>query len=152
MTPWWIELCAAPVAVGFAMVFNVPPRLLPVCAALGILGHGTRWGVQHLVGGAVLGTLCGALLIAVVAHFVSLRRRQPPALLAIAAVIPLVPGTVLYHAVAGIIQLGLAPAGQDLQMLAATTAGHAAHGALLMLALVLGLTAPALLAPRGHDP
>jgi uncharacterized membrane protein YjjB (DUF3815 family) len=154
MTPWWIEPCAAPVAVGFAMVFNVPPRFLPLCAVLGVLGHGTRWSVVQLGGGAVMGTLCGAMLIALVAHVVSLRLRQPPTLVTIAGVIPLIPGTVLYQAVTGIIQLGLAPAGQELQDMTTATIGHAAHAALVMLALVLGLTAPALLpAPRaahGH--
>ena len=42
-------LFAAIPAVGFALVFNVPPKALKYCAILGALGHVTRTLLLHLV-------------------------------------------------------------------------------------------------------
>jgi uncharacterized membrane protein YjjB (DUF3815 family) len=41
-------LFAAIPAVGFALVFNVPPKALKYCAILGALGHVTRTLLLHL--------------------------------------------------------------------------------------------------------
>ena len=38
---------AAIPAVGFALVFNVPPKALKYCALLGALGHVTRTILMH---------------------------------------------------------------------------------------------------------
>ena len=40
-------LFAAIPAVGFALVFNVPPKALKYCAILGALGHVTRTLLLH---------------------------------------------------------------------------------------------------------
>ena len=54
---------AAIPAVGFALVFNVPPKALKYCALLGALGHVTRTILMHNDVPIVFATLVGAALI-----------------------------------------------------------------------------------------
>jgi len=68
-------LFAAIPAVGFALVFNVPPKALKYCAILGALGHVTRRYLAH------------------------------PKVFTVAAIIPMIPGVHAYKAMIAIVQI-----------------------------------------------
>ena len=54
MNAWLLELWAAPAALGFALLFNVPPRSLIACCTLAVLGHASRKAVLDCGGDIVL--------------------------------------------------------------------------------------------------
>ena len=77
-------LFAAIPAVGFALVFNVPPKALKYCAILAALGHVTR-----------------TLLL----HINSHRYLAHPKAFTVAAIIPMIPGVHAYKAMISMVQI-----------------------------------------------
>ena len=65
-------LFAAIPAVGFALVFNVPPKALKYCAILGALGHVTRTLLLHFGVPIVFATFFATCVIGFIGvHFIS---------------------------------------------------------------------------------
>lgn len=153
MNAWLLELWAAPAALGFALLFNVPPRSLVACCTLAILGHAARKGVVDMGGDIVLGTLIGGVLIALVAEWWAVRHRMIPTVYSICAAIPMVPGTYMYKAVQGLLGISNISnvsdgAAQQLLMLAGVNATKAS---MILMALVFGIAAPILFLPHRRD-
>ncbi|WOT04548.1 threonine/serine exporter family protein [Shewanella youngdeokensis] len=92
-------------AVGFAMVFNVPRRFLPYCALAGALGHGSR--TLWLSAGLPIewATFLAAALVGVVTIGFAKRHLAPPLMYAVAAIIPMIPGTYAFNTVIALVQL-----------------------------------------------
>ncbi|WP_028450142.1 MULTISPECIES: threonine/serine exporter family protein [Chitinibacter] len=148
MASWLLELWAAPAALGFAMLFNVPPRTLWVCGSLAIAGHACRKLVMVLGGDIVLGTLCAGLLIGIVAEWWGSRQDQPGAIFAVSAAIPMVPGTYMYKAVQGLLGIATLPHGADGTQLLVSAGVSGVTAAMIVIALAFGVAAPMLLWPR----
>lgn len=150
---------AALAAIGFAVLFNVPYRTLPGCAAGGALGHAGRtfllrsgWpGVDHIVAA----TLVGATIVGILAFLFARRQKLPSIIFAVSGAIPLVPGTFAYSVmlgilhIAGIIDLGTTSAVD--QILFNQVIPNALTTAFILAALALGIAAPVLLFRR-HKP
>lgn len=157
MNAWLLELWAAPAALGFALLFNVPPRSLVACCTLAVLGHACRKGVVELGGDIVLGTLLGGVVIGIAAEWWAKRHHMIPTVYSISAAIPMVPGTFMYKAVQGL--LGIAtlsrlPAGmaQDsAQQLLTDASINAVKASMILMALAFGIAAPILFLPHRRD-
>ncbi|MDR3409781.1 MAG: threonine/serine exporter family protein [Formivibrio sp.] len=155
MNAWLLELWAAPAALGFALLFNVPPRSLIACCTLAVLGHACRKAVVVLGGDIVLGTLFGGVVIGIAAEWWAKRHRMIPTVYSISAAIPMVPGTFMYKAVQGL--LGIAnisklPAAQENAQLLLTDASiNAVKASMILLALAFGIAAPILFLPPRRD-
>ncbi|KAF0813898.1 hypothetical protein IGB42_01577 [Andreprevotia sp. IGB-42] len=151
MTAWLIELLielwAAPAALGFAMLFNVPKRALWLCGTLAVIGHGLRHLVDVLHGDLVLGTLAGAVVIGLLAELHARRRHEPGAIYAISAAIPLVPGKSMYESVQAMLGIAVLPANADGSALIAIAGVSAIKAAMILMALAFGIAAPMLLRP-----
>jgi len=104
--PYWVYAIAAAIsAMGFATIYNFPPKQLWVLALGGIVAVCTRNFINlgpsnHNIGldwGPILGSLIGASLISIiyikVVHWVHL----PHQCLSIPTVIPMVPGVLMYR-------------------------------------------------------
>lgn len=142
---WLIALWAAPTAAGFGVAFGVPWRWLPMVAGLGALGRLVRTGGEAAGEPLALASLAAAAVIAFGALLVTRRGGRDAAMLAVPAVIPLLPGTLLYRCA-----LAFAASGQGPEQVAQAVAlGVQAIG--VLLGLVVGLTLPQLIAgpPRG---
>ncbi|APB79423.1 TPA: threonine/serine exporter family protein [Pasteurella multocida] len=96
---------AAIPAVGFALVFNVPPKALKYCAGLGALGHGLRTLLVHYELPLVFATFCGATLIGFIGVHLSHRYLAHPKVFTVAAIIPMIPGVYAYKAMIAVVQL-----------------------------------------------
>ncbi|EHK90909.1 threonine/serine exporter family protein [Aggregatibacter actinomycetemcomitans] len=96
---------AAIPAVGFALVFNVPPKALKYCALLGALGHVTRTILVHCNIPIVFATLVGAALIGFIGVHLSHRYLAHPKVFTVAAIIPMIPGVQAYEAMIAIVQI-----------------------------------------------
>lgn len=98
-------LFAAIPAVGFALIFNVPPKALKYCAILGALGHGSRMLLVQFGMPLVFATFFGAALIGFIGVRLSHRYLAHPKVFTVAAVIPMIPGVYAYKAMIAVLQV-----------------------------------------------
>lgn len=138
---FWSGLAAA----GFAVLFNVPPRLLWGCVLVGACGHATRTALIELTGVAIEpATLFAASVVGFMAQALAKRTKAPTPVFAISGAIPMVPGLFAYSAMIGIIQatIGTPPDAADLLVEAAI---NFIRVALILGALATGIVLPTLL-------
>lgn len=133
---------AAIPAVGFALIFNVPPKALIYCAFLGALGHGFRTLLLHFDVQLVLGTFLAAGLIGFIGVQISQHYLAHPKVFTVAAIIPMIPGIYAYKAMIAIVQINSYGASPELfqQM-----TDNFIKTCFLLGALVFGLALPRLL-------
>lgn len=98
-------LFAAIPAVGFALVFNVPPKALKYCAILGALGHVTRTLLLHFGVPIVFATFFATCVIGFIGVHLSHRYLAHPKVFTVAAIIPMIPGVHAYKAMIAIVQI-----------------------------------------------
>lgn len=99
-------LLSAIPAVGFGMLFNVPPRVLVYCAIGGALGHGSRFALVQLAGMPLeWATLLAAGLVSFIGIYAAQRLRAHPKVFTVASMIPMVPGIAAYTTVLAIVQM-----------------------------------------------
>lgn len=94
---------AALAATGFAMLFNVPRRALPLsalCGAVGILCRNfLTSGVLSSPLHIAMATLCASLIVAFLAELLSRKMELPPNLFSVPGVIPMIPGGLMFRSV-----------------------------------------------------
>ena len=83
--------------VGFAVLFNVPPRLLAACGVVGIGGHLVRYSL--LQGGAspALAAYIGALFVGLFGYGISTRYKLPRLVFTVTGIITMIPGIPAYE-------------------------------------------------------
>lgn len=96
---------AAIPAVGFALVFNVPLRILKYCAILGASGHLTRTMLLSFDFPIIFSTFIAASLIGFWGVYLSHRYLAHPKVFTVAAIIPMIPGVESYKAMISIVQI-----------------------------------------------
>ncbi|MFD0966771.1 threonine/serine exporter family protein [Seminibacterium arietis] len=129
-------------AVGFALVFNVPKRVLKYCAILGMLGHGLRTLLVYFDMPLIFATFIGAGLIGFIGVHLSHRYLAHPKVFTVAAVIPMIPGVYAYKAMIAIVQINHYGPSEQLfsQMI-----DYFIKTGFILSALVFGLALPGLL-------
>ena len=131
-------------ATSFAVFFNVPPRLLYAVAFGGVLCVCTRnFFVFELGFDAAMGTLAGATLVSVAAMQAIHWLHTPSLVLIVPAVIPLVPGVLIYRllfAILNIRQLKID------ELMSAIQSG--VDALLIILSIAIGVAAPNIFASR----
>ena len=134
---------AAIPAVGFALLFNVPPRALKFCAALGALGHGTATLLKLAQVTPVFATFFAAALVGSLGVWLAQRyHRAHPKVFTVAAVIPMFPGIPAYKAMLALVLIE--KEGYSPERFAVMVDQFVQTGFLLS-ALVFGLALPGLL-------
>ena len=99
-----MALAAVP-AVGFALVFNVPTRMLGYCAMGGAIGHGLRFLLVR--GGMPVewATLLAAAVVSLIGVQLARRLRAHPKVFTVAAMIPMVPGVPFFTALLALVEI-----------------------------------------------
>ncbi|BCV42017.1 MULTISPECIES: threonine/serine exporter family protein [Shewanella] len=92
-------------AMGFAMLFNVPRRYLLYCALAGAIGHSSRTLMLQFGLPIEWATFAAAAIIGMVTIAFAKRHLAPPLLYAVAAIIPMIPGSYAYNTVIALVQL-----------------------------------------------
>ena len=92
-------------AVGFAMIFNVPARMLIFCGVGGAFAHSFRTLLMHLGLGIEWGTLAAATALGLIGVYWSRRYLIPRPVFTIASIIPMIPGSFAFTTVIGILDL-----------------------------------------------
>ncbi|CAM4133502.1 threonine/serine exporter family protein [Shewanella insulae] len=130
-------------AVGFAMVFNVPRRFLPYCALAGALGHSLRTLLLHFGMPIEWCTFAAAALVGVLTIGFAKKHLAPPLMYAVAAIIPMIPGTYAYNTVIALVQLSAQS--EVSPELTAEVISNGLKTIFILGALSVGLAMPSLL-------
>lgn len=137
-------LAAAVGAASFAVFFNLPKRLLIAAAVGGAICVCTRnFLIFELGFGSPLGTLAGAALVGVIAMEAVHWLHTPSLVLVVPAVIPLVPGVLIYRFLFAVINIRRITVEE---LLMAVQSG--VDGLLIILAITIGAALPSIFASR----
>lgn len=140
-------LWSALAALGFAILFNVPRRLLPACAASAALGHAARTLAMQFGIPIELGTLMAATLIGFSSVWLANRFHTPSPLFAVPGIIPMIPGSFAYRAMIGLVSVVNAAPDQTGELLSQAGTNVIRTG-LILGALGIGIAVPALFFQR----
>lgn len=132
---------AAIPAVGFALVFNVPPKYLPYCALGGAIGHGLR--MLLMTHGVLIdwATFAASITVGCIGIYWSKRLHVPPNVFNVAAMIPMVPGVYVYKAMIAVVEIN--HAGFSVALWTMFTENFIT-GVSVISALAVGLAIPSL--------
>lgn len=132
-------------AVGFALVFAVPARVLTHCAVGGALGHGLRLLLLKTDMPIEWATLVAAGVVSFWGVWCAQRLRAHPKVFTVAAMIPMVPGVPFFTTLLAVIEMqhrGYTPE------LMATAVNSGTKTLFIINALAIGLALPGLLLYR----
>jgi uncharacterized membrane protein YjjB (DUF3815 family) len=130
-------------ALGFAVLFNVPPRTLAIIYALAALGGLTKLFMVHCGISVVLASLGGASLIGILSIQAAHNKHAPPLVFAIPAVIPMVPGVFAYKMMLGMIKLAN-DSGVDSGQILTDTISNGLKAMFILMCLAVGVAIPML--------
>ena len=147
-------IAAAISAVGFATIYNIPYRLMPWIAVGGVICVCTRnfvyltpeSGNVGLGLGLVVGSLCGSALISLINIKAVHIFHTPHQCITIPAVIPIVPGVLMYRALYGFMEL------QGVVGEVTSAMSFAINGSLVLLCIALGVAIPNIFARKWIAP
>jgi len=128
-------------AIGFGILFNVPPRTLFALWIGGAIGGFLKFTLLQLTVGVVFASFVGATAVGMlsipIAHF----RHVPPMIFAIPAVIPMIPGVFAYRTMLGLIKLTGA-IGPDYTSIMSDTVNNGVKTLFIIMSLALGVSVP----------
>lgn len=140
-------IAAAVGAIGFSILFNLPPNLLIAVGIGGALSVCTRnFLVFELGFTAAIGTLAGATLISLIAVKAIHWLHTPLQVLIVPAIIPLVPGVLIYRFLFAFIHFNELTLQE---ILAAIQSG--VDATLIILGIAVGAALPNLFAARSFE-
>lgn len=129
LEPLWAGLATA----GFASLFNLRGKDLPLAAAGGALGWAVAAPLQALTGSQAVGYCAASVVIGAWAEIIAAIRKRPASVYIACGIIPLVPGGGMYYTmleyVRGNSWNGLATAFSTLQAAGAIAVGLAVSSA-----------------------
>jgi uncharacterized membrane protein YjjB (DUF3815 family) len=139
-----MALAAVP-AVGFAMLFNVPMRVLKYCALFGAAAHGLRFLLMHAGMPVEWGTFIAATATSFAGVWLGQRLRSHPKAFTVAAMIPMIPGVPFFTTIIALHQLATHGFSETLFSTALTNGLRTFY---IIGAIALGLAMPGLLLYR----
>jgi uncharacterized membrane protein YjjB (DUF3815 family) len=134
------------VAVGFAILFNAPLKVLWVAGLLGGLGHALRFFLHDNFGvGIILATLAGTVLIGIAGIWLAHKVHTPPDVFTIPACITMIPGLFAYRTMLGFIKIADDSTPKKDPAILVDTAHNFVLTSSLLFALAIGICIGALL-------
>ena len=125
------------------MVFNVPKRFLPYCAIAGAIGHSSRTLMLQFGLPIEWATFAAAAIVGIITIGFGKRHLAPPLMYAVAAIIPMIPGTYAFNTVIALVQL--TAQSQVSPELTAQVISNGLKTVFILGALAVGLAMPSLL-------
>ncbi len=93
-------------AIGFAILFNVPKRILVQIFMMGAIALLVKTvTLNYLHFNIILASFLSSSSIGIIGLFVSAYKRIPPLILVIPSVIPLIPGIFIYNTLIGLMKM-----------------------------------------------
>ncbi|MDP4209322.1 MAG: threonine/serine exporter family protein [Bacteroidota bacterium] len=128
-------------ALGFAILFNVPPRTLLIIWLLGAIGGFVKLNMLNLELGPVLASFLGASVIGLLSIPAAHNKHAPPLVFSIPAVIPMVPGVFFYRMMLGFIKL-TGDIGDSYNQVLSETVNNGVKALFILMALAVGVGIP----------
>ncbi|MEO6546991.1 MAG: threonine/serine exporter family protein [Ferruginibacter sp.] len=128
-------------AVGFGILFNVPPRTLFAIWFGGFIGGFLKFTILQMAFGVVLASFAGALVVGISSIPIAHVRHAPPMIFAIPAVIPLIPGVFAYRTMLGMIKLA-GVIGPEYNIILSETVNNGVKTVFVIMSLALGVAVP----------
>ncbi len=128
-------------ALGFAILFNVPRRVLYACVLCGALGHAMREVAIQVGLPLPTATLVGSSVVGFMAIFLARYHKMPSSIFAITGAIPMVPGVFAFRTMIYILQIPEAD-NSDILLIAAR---NGVMTGLVLAAIAIGIAAPRLI-------
>lgn len=134
-------------ALGFAILFNVPRRLLLACVVFGALGHAMRTLLITFGMAIEPATLVASALVGLIGTYWAQRLDIPAPIFTITGTIPMVPGVFAYRAMIGVLSVvSVNPTSDGALLIEAST--YAIKTGLILAAIAVGIAFPTLLFQR----
>jgi uncharacterized membrane protein YjjB (DUF3815 family) len=132
-------------ALGFAILFNVPPRTLLVIWLLAAVGGLAKIMMVQIGAGVILASLTGATVIGVLSIPAAHNKHAPPLVFAIPAVIPMIPGMLAYRMILGLITLADNPGISSYSQVLSETVNNGLKVMFILMSLAVGVAIPMLI-------
>jgi uncharacterized membrane protein YjjB (DUF3815 family) len=134
-------------ALGFAILFNVPRRLLLACVVFGALGHAIRTLLISFGMAIEPATLLASTFVGLMGTYWAHRLDIPAPIFTITGTIPMVPGVFAYRAMIGVLSVvSVNPTSDGTLLIEAST--YAVKTGLILAAIAVGIAFPTLLFQR----
>jgi uncharacterized membrane protein YjjB (DUF3815 family) len=132
-------------ALGFAILFNVPQRVLLTIWLFGAIGGLTKLLLLKIGASIILSSFGGSILIGILTIPAAHNNHAPPLVFTIPSVIPMVPGVFAYRMMLGLIELAGKPDRYEYQKILAATVSNGLNMFFILLALAVGGSLPLLI-------
>ena len=134
-------------AIGFAIIFNIPPKILPYVAIGGMISSTVRIITTFVCGVSLpFGSFLGAGTVAIIAMVTARHIHFPTRMLVIPSIIPMIPGVLLYRFLFSVINL------KDLTLENLLTAvSNGVMAVLILVGLAVGASIPYIFASKYLD-
>ena len=143
----WDAFWAAIPAVGFAMLFSVPPRFLKFCALGGALAHSLRVVLIHYGLPIEWATLAASSLVSLMFVYLSRRLIAPRPVFTVASIIPMIPGKYAFNTIIAVLSMNSQGVSQHLINAALD---NGLKTLFILMALSFGLAIPPLIIYRNR--
>lgn len=140
-------LFASVPAVGFAMVFNVPKKMLIYCAIGGAFAHSLRFLLMNFGVHIEWATLIASSSMGFVGLYWSRKRLIPRPVFTVASIIPMIPGSFAFTTVIGLVEINTAGYSVEIMQIVAE---NGLKTLFILGALSFGLALPSILIYRGR--
>lgn len=134
-------------AVGFAMVFNVPRKMLIFCAIGGALTHSLRFLIMHFGIPIEWATFIVSTNMGFIGLYWSRKHLIPRPVFTVASVIPMIPGSYAFMAMVGLVEINTS--GYSLELMQVVME-NGLRTLFILTALSFGLAIPSILIYRGR--
>jgi len=132
-------------ALGFAILFNVPPRTLFAIWLIGALGGLAKFSLLELDINIILASFVGASLIGILSIPLSHKVHSPPLIFSIPAVIPMVPGAFAYRMMLDLINIAVKTSDVNMDSVLVDVFQNGMKVAFILLSLAVGVAVPMLI-------
>lgn len=135
-------------AMGFAVLFNVPRRVIFYIGMLGAIGGLIKFTVMNFDIGIVFASFLGATAVGIISIQMAHMRNSPPLVFSIPSVIPMVPGMFAYKMMLGLIALTSIENTDDYLQSLISTVNNGAKAMFILISLGTGVAIPMLLSRK----
>jgi uncharacterized membrane protein YjjB (DUF3815 family) len=132
-------------ALGFAILFNVPPRTLFAIWYLGALGGIAKFLMLDLNLNIILSSLIGASLVGILSIPLAHKIHSPPLIFSIPAVIPMIPGVLAYRMMLGLMKISVHSNELNMDGVLIDTIQNGMKTIFILLSLAVGVAVPMLI-------
>ena len=135
-------------ALGFAVLFNVPPRTLVNVFLIAAAGCLCRLLFMHDGMNIILATFIGACLIGLLSILAAHKNATAPFILSIPAVIPMVPGVFIYRLIFGLVRISEYYIGNYTPPLFSDTVNYGIKSFFILGAIAMGVAFPMMISRK----